>query len=599
MKNFNVSLKKIICLLIAVLMLISVAGCAKKGKTVKKVIKKKVIVVNDDNNVTDETPSDDDGDDNEEEETTIVTPEKEKKNLGTRPLPEEKTSKTKYVETFTPEFEYNYADWSGPDGYVIVYSHSNANNKVTASRLVTFFKDNYKVTLADPVKDTDPIALNAEKKILVGDTAFKTSSLAETDYAVTLLANGDLFFEGGHYAMVEAAEKWFETVEVKAGKVATLTGKQESFTSTVTLNGKTYNYVWGDEYDGDFIYDSNKWSQTTFENGGDIKNVFGDRSLNTVENGRLKMYGRRYLDEADPNVGYAISGATVTSNTMLFRNGYIEFKARLPYMKGAFPAIWTMTSDAALQKAVPNYSKDLGDGCGIYGNRAFDLEFDLFESFADTDHFTTTIHKWYTNIKDYQKDEYGVYEAKILSRNGDIDFTSHFNQVSTLVDANKETGETVYKNYPKYGSFGSYALTQQYSAYYNDATKGYNWGYYFNEDDLATINEDYHIYSFLYTSDHCTVYFDGEAFLDFDWDIAYDFANKVDVSNNNNGVGYNFWQYLMYDMMIYTPEGGKQHGADKYLDAEDLPFEMLIDYVRIYQDPTDATQAIYYPAGQE
>lgn len=599
MKNFNISLKKIVCLLLAVLMLISVAGCAKKGKTVKKVVKKKVIIVNEDNNNTEETPSDDDDDDDDDDDITTEAPKDEKKKLGDRDLPPEKVTKTRYVETFTPEFEYDYADWAGPQDYVVVYSHSNGNNKVSASRLVTFFKDKYKVTLADPVKDTDPIALNAEKKILVGDTAFKTSSLSETDYAVTLLANGDLFFEGGHYAMVEAAVKWFETVEVKAGKVAVLSGKQEGFTSTVTLNGKTYNYVWGDEYDGDFIYDSNKWSQEAFGNGGDIKNAFGDRALNTVENGRLKMYGRRYLDEADPNIGYAISGATVTSNTMLFRNGYIEFRARLPYMKGAFPAIWTMTSSAGLQKAVPNYNVDMGDGCGIYKNRAFDLEFDLFESFADTDHFTTTIHKWYTNIKDYAKDEYGVYEAKVLSRNGDIDFTGYFNQIPTLVDANQETGETVYKNYPKYGTFGDYAVTQQYSQFYNDASKGYNWGYYFTEDEIATINEDYHVYSFLYTSDHCTVYFDGKAFLDFDWDIAYDYANKVDASNNNNGVGYNFWHYLMYDMMIYTPEGVKQHGADKYLDVTDLPFEMLVDYVRIYQDPTDAAQAIYYPAGQE
>ncbi|MBQ8741404.1 MAG: hypothetical protein IJY79_07660 [Clostridia bacterium] len=264
--NLNISYKKIICFLLAVLMLLSTVGCAQETKKKKK---KKVIVTTEQVIVKNDKDDDDDKNNNN---TVIVDKDdnndtiSDKKTLPKRPLPEEKVTTVveKYQEVFEPEFEYDYADWAGPEGYTVVYSHSEPNNRIPAANLVTFIKDNYNVNLGLPVKDNSAEAQAATKKILIGDTAFKTSTLKDTEYAVTVCDNGDLFFEGGHYAMVETAEEWFETVDIKSGKVATLYGTNEEFKSTVTLNGKTYNYVWGDEFDGDALVDNENGHKVRF-----------------------------------------------------------------------------------------------------------------------------------------------------------------------------------------------------------------------------------------------------------------------------------------------------------------------------------------------
>ena len=66
-------------------------------------------------------------------------------------------------------------------------------------------------------------------------------------------------------------------------------------------------------------------------------------------------------------------------------------RARLPYRRGAFPALWTMSKPD--NKQLPNYY--FNDGYGQYNKLFWTIEFDLFESFADADHMTTTLHKWY------------------------------------------------------------------------------------------------------------------------------------------------------------------------------------------------------------
>ena len=580
---FNNLAKKIICLSLAVIMLLSTVGCVKvvKRKPKKKVVVTEEIIVNnnqssDNNFVNDDTDYDDYY---EEENEERVWPE--------RPLPEKKKKKVeKYQEVFKPEFDYDYADWAGPDGYVVVYSHKETNNRIPAANLVTYFKDNYNISLGIPVKDNSPEAQDATKKILVGDTIFKTTSLKDNEYAVTLCDNGDIFFEGGHYAMVESAEEWFESVEIKSGKVATLKGDNDLFKSTITLGGKTYNYVWGDEFDGSALVDEEKWSQGPFSIKSDMAQVHGDRHFNSVENGRLRMTADVYYDETNGEVNYAISGTTETSSTMSFRNGYVECRVRMPYDKGAFPAIWTMTSGNGLEKQLPNYEKD--DGFGVYKNRVWDLEFDLFETFSDEDKFTTTMHKWYTNVGNYRVED-GKEKIDVFFDFGD---GKNINIKDKLLfpDWNTSATSTTSAYYWAYSGDPS-----KYSGRIN-GSRPYEW--IFTEEEQKTINQEYHVYSYLYTGNHCTVYFDGEEFLDFDWDPAFDYIDNIDISKNNNGVGYNLWHYMIFDMMIYTPARTDKN-ADDIVDPSVMPHNMFIDYLRIYQDPTDASQALYFPNGQD
>ena len=721
--NLNITFKKLICFLLAVLMLLTTVACkdtGKKKKVIKKV-KKKVIVVQD------ETQDDNTGDiviedDDKDEGDVKVRP--------TRKLPEVNSNKKEYyVEPIIPEFEYEYKDLKITNDYVIVYAFEKwdnryesrnpdgskravsetAFNRIAANDLATFFNENYGLELK-VLRDSTAEAQAATKKIVVGDISTYKSSLADNEFAVKLVGD-DLVFEGGHFAMVEKAVDWFRTVELKEGKVATLSGKQDNFKTQVTIDGVQYDYVWGDEFDGKEFNDYDKWAQGNFglERQDDMLNIFNDPQFQYVENGKLRLTGDRYFDEGNAQIGYATSGQIDTDGVMLFRNGYYEFYARLPYTRGGFPAIWTMTADAVGQEKVPNYYYD--DGYGVYSKRVWDLEFDLFESFADADHMTTTIHKWYTPRRNTSftkdpvdltleeeemvwadmlnqkgkdgKEKYNwVYDSPTVSNktlktttvngatvnvfyyaeevspgkfvkkyvnqaeidaqneklasgelvmeetetwqymlNEDILKQAHMRYIIEMnvlqADGSYKAVDTFKYRLSPFTNMGNSMCTYAYQfSYYGnrgDAQSGLSgsnrrkdddgvygdWRWYFNED---TINNEYHLYGLHLTSDHCTVSMDGTPFLSFDWDPAYDYKDLDgdgkgdDISNNNNGVGFNFWQYFLIDMMIYTPNNFKIDDVRK-LQEGDLPLHLYIDYVRCYQDLDDDSQAIYFPNG--
>lgn len=715
--NLNITLKKVICFLLAVLMLLGTVACTDTG-TKRKVVKKKkkkVIVVNPED-TTDNNSSIivDDSDDDDEDEDVVVRP--------TRRLPEVAEETEEYVEPIIPEFEYEYKSLNITNDYVIVWSTEKWTNRyesknadgskreisetafarIAANDLKTYFNEEYGLELK-VVRDNTEQAKAATKKIIIGDTAFYKTKLAENEFAVKVVDN-NLIFEGGHFTMVEKAVDWFQTVEVENGKVATLTGKQDNFKSTITIDGKTYDYVWGDEFDGEEFNDTDKWAQGQFglERQDDMLNIFNDPQFQYVENGKLRLTGDRYYDEGNAQIGYATSGQIDTDGTMLFRNGYFEFYARLPYRRGGFPAIWTMTADAVGQENVPNYYYD--DGYGKYSTRVWDLEFDLFESFADSGHMTTTIHKWYTSRNnttiskepvDLTLEEELMVEADRLNQKGQdgkekynwvydspsdsllktetIDGTAYnvyyyaengvkkyVNQkeiddqnekiaagelkideketwqykldngiikqahLRNVVTMNVLQSNGTYKAVDTFkyrlspftnmsSSMCTYAYQFSYYGNKGDAQNGLSgsyrrqdddgiygdWRWYFDEE---TINNEYHLYGLHLTSEHCTVYMDGTPFLSFDWDPAYDYKDLDgdgkgdDISNNNNGVGFNFWQYFLIDMMIYTP-GNFRIDDFRKIQAGDVPFHLYIDYVRCYQDLDDDSQCIYYPNG--
>lgn len=673
--KFNASFKKFACLLLAILMLLGTVGCKDNGSTKKKkkvIVRKEVIVNNDETDNTIQNNS----------QVVITTDtnvssDEEEEGLPERPLPEvsEDTGYVEWQEPIVPEFDYEYADLSITKDYVIVYAleewenrkesrnedgtdryiNYTGNARISAYDLQEWFKDNLELELSVK-KDTEVDA--STKKILVGDTAYYKSSLAENEFAVKVKGD-DLVFEGGHFVMVTKAAKWFETVEVKEGKVATLSGTSDDFKSQVTLNGITYDYVWGDEFDGYEFLNTEKWIQSDFGDAlsDDFISLNNDPDFHYVENGRLRLSANRYYDESNLDIGYASSGDTNTQGVMEFRNGYIEFRARLPYRRGAFPALWTMSNNN--NKDLPNYNYD--DGYGQISNVFWIIEFDLFEAFADTDHFTTTIHKWYTEsigkttnsnavkltddqvkmvfqraadegyytyVTDYWMREFGFTEEYLEKVAPKIDGRYVFDS-KIMVNENNEyiyypvllehdDGTVVdLINYQKrpFTNMGTGMMTNAYNYYYvgtddyqldNPVDGLYDWQWYF--DSPETLNEEYHVYSYLYTSDHCSVFIDGEMYLDFDWDPTFDMTDvdgdgKVDdptanaAGVSNNGVGYNLWHYFLIDCMIYTP-GNFTIAEEKKLQKGDYPFNLYVDWVRVYQDLDDPSQALWFPAGE-
>lgn len=690
--NFSSSLKKLICFLLAVLMLFGTVGCkdtTKKNKK-KKVIKKKVIIVQEDNNT-------DNNQDNNIIDTTPDTDNKSDEPAETRPerkLPEVAEVKEKYTDPIVHEFDHEYKAYEFSTKAVIIYGLTEwdsryegyenygtasqkykevkytAENRIAANDLQVWIKDNYNLNLK-VYKDTvyadlvsDGTLTGNENKILVGDSLYHTSKLADNQFAVTLSGN-NVIFDGGHFAMVEKAVDWFRSVKAEDGKIATLSGKQDNFASQVVLDGVTYDYVWGDEFDGYEFNDSDKWSQTSFGLGhsDDFENIFDDPQFQYVENGKLRLTADRYYDEGNAAIGYANSGQIDTDTHMLLRNGYIEFYARLPYTRGAFPAVWSHTNDAQHQNKVPNYN--VNDGFGIYSKRAWDIEFDLFEAFGKTDEMSTTIHKWYVNGKGiikvgsskdltteqqlafekqmaYMKEnDIGVYSPIVKTdENGNTMYyylDSNNNKVyvtaeqkdaliaedESLADKikvayvynpvtlNFDDGSVDLFDYGTnpYGSMGGNYITSAYNYSYSDLagawkkdSKGlYTWDYNF---DPATINNEYHLYALKYTSKHLTVYMDGVPYLDFDWDPAYDYKDvngdgKVEDVSRNNN-GVGFNLWHYYIIdMMIYTPTTDYVEYARRLQVGDLPISLYVDYMRVYQDLDDPSMAIYAPNIEE
>ena len=562
--SFRFSLKRIVCFLLAAVMILSIIGCKEETTTKKKkVIKKKVVVVNNDSDDDDDTSSDDNiiddnnSDDGYDDDNGNKYPDYSEGTTSSRRIPKLKAEKAeKYKEVFLPEFESKNVDWDGPVDYVVVYDKEVSENRVLAEKLVTYFKDTENIILETKPSD-DPSLTKDSKMLLVGDTFWKTSSLKKTEFAVTLLDNGNLFFEGGHTIMVEKAVDWFRTVDRVDGKVAVLTGKQDDFVTDVKVLGKDYTYVWGDEFDGEEFMDTSRWGQRMRTEYSDLKMVFNDPHFQYVENGRLRISVDRYFDPVDGNVGWGAHGSCNSYGDMIFKNGYLEMKVRFDYGQGSFPALWLMTNDSPLEKYVPNYEQ--------YKGRYFDLETDIFEFFGKGTHAAANMHKWYSSKE----------QIAILDDNGNP--TNQYRVIGVngvdLTDSYKFLRNT-YSSGGRYSSF-SWGFPNNVSTFN------------FSDEEAETLYKDYHLYQMIYDENSVKFGIDNNWYCEWPLDIAFDYIDGVDPTNNNNGIGFNFWHYLFLDQYVYPPSRIEEKGADAVITIESAPLHTYVDYVRLYQLPDD------------
>lgn len=363
--NLKNLLKRIACLMLALLMLLSVTACKKDKKKKKKVIVKKKIVKVIENEEDDDEFIEEEEEEEEEEEDTRIR----------RDLPEKDEG---FVEKYDPEFEASTAAWEGPAGYTIVYSSSVPYAHRVAENLKEYFYKTDGISL--PVVE-DAAAAASSKEILVGNSNRYITSLSEQEFAVSVKAQ-KLVFEGGHYAMVEKAADWFATLSRKAGEANTLRGVASDFKSEVHDG---YKYVWGDEFDGKGI-DRSKW--TYYDHMGQQT----DTLLATeetcpeavrAEDGRLKMDTIRYYNENLPFFEYAEAMAVCNHDTMSYVHGYAEIRAMVPFIDGAWPA-WWVTGDGVLNAPSPAENP--------YGYFA---EVDIFECYSYQGEVVPNMHKWY------------------------------------------------------------------------------------------------------------------------------------------------------------------------------------------------------------
>ncbi len=562
MKN-NISIKRIICFMLAALMLFAATGCKEKKRKKKIIIRENIIV---ENPVDDYVSSDDSYGNNDFLDDTVDNSMRQllRNEEAAEVVPFDELHK----ETYVPEFTYKNVAFSGDlADYVIVYSTAvdkngaATNARVLAEKLATFFKDNDNVNI--PVKK-DTEVTGTEKMIIVGDTAYYKSGLSETKFAVKL--DGDnIVFEGGHQVMVEKAVDWFRTIKRESGKLATLTGETDDFTSTITLDGQKYVYVWGDEFDGEELVDNSKWKiGTHMPQWADVEYLNNSEDVCYVENGKLRMTAIRYLSEKSGDIGYASCGSYDTEQSMAYRNGYIEFDARFSYTKGILPPLWIMSNpEVGLQ--IPREQYEV----------AWSIEFDIFETFANGNQWDVSIHKYY---KPYDVTINGVkYNNGITMVNKD----ANGNDAKITMFKGKDISSQ-FTDQKRYDSgWASWGFITSWRNYY-DSTENAKQMYKFEGDALTKLNDTYHKYGLLYNEEGYKMYIDGECWLEREWDTAWD---GVDC-DNNNGWGYNMYYYLIMNQHPYTP-ASENNGFAPELHANnaDLPISSFLDNVRLYQLP--------------
>ncbi len=350
--------KKIACLILVLALCVSVGGCTKKKKQI-------VIIKRPSSQVTD-TTDDTNDDTNSEVDEEAYESDRELSDTGVV------TDSNREIEYTVSPIAFNLTN-----EYTVVYPEGNIQLKQAAKKLVAYFEGNgIKLSL---VSDTSAAK---DKEILVGDTNRMKSSLAENKYAVTV-ANNKLFFESGNFNGVVKAVSWFISFDYEKGKVNALTGEYEFVASMKRADG-TYNFVWGDEFDGNAL-DTNKWDFSSSISAESSFKLSRDPAAVNVSDGLLKMTAMRWFDP-DNNQVQAIAPYTVEGKKFMnYQYGYLEMKARIPFNNGAWPSLWL--SGSCRDGAVVSSLFNRGDI--IPSN--FSAEIDIIE-------YTTlqpNMHKWF------------------------------------------------------------------------------------------------------------------------------------------------------------------------------------------------------------
>lgn len=159
---------------------------------------------------------------------------------------------------------------------------------------------------------------------------------------------------------------------------------------------------------------------------GNVKGMtFTDNQI-AVNNGSLKLSVERKENTVECAKG------VITNNTMNFKHGYVEVRAKLPYLgQGEWPAIWGTSSSAKL--------------AGTQNVRT--LEIDLAENMGGGT-LKAQIHNWGPD-KNSSDDDY----ANLINDNSEPNLKESSNEFHTYGMLWTETGITFYLDGNKYASY--------------------------------------------------------------------------------------------------------------------------------------------------
>lgn len=129
--------------------------------------------------------------------------------------------------------------------------------------------------------------------------------------------------------------------------------------------------VWHDEFDkGEIDYDKWCFDRTMREPGHEFDNT--EKHIR-VEDGQLHMQVHRSEKEGKT---YSLCEGFTTTDTMVFKYGYLEMRGKVPFRKGAWPSFWCTTNTPLKE------------------SKLFGMEVDIFEVWSKTDRLAANLHKW-------------------------------------------------------------------------------------------------------------------------------------------------------------------------------------------------------------
>ena len=130
--------------------------------------------------------------------------------------------------------------------------------------------------------------------------------------------------------------------------------------------------VWHDEFSGSKL-DKTKWTTERLMYNPELIYDNSENNLR-VENGMLHLQVNRIEDII------STCHSVTTKHTMLFRYGYVEMRARVPFRHGAWPSFWMKGDTPFLRKAD--------------GRNNWFPETDIFEVFSSMNKLEYNLHKW-------------------------------------------------------------------------------------------------------------------------------------------------------------------------------------------------------------
>ncbi len=190
--------------------------------------------------------------------------------------------------------------------------------------------------------------------------------------------------------------------------------------------------VWHDEFNGKEL-NRETWDFELTMYSKDHQYV-NDSNHVRVEDGNLHLQIHKSNKEG---YAYSMPKGLTTTDSMLFKYGYLEMRAKAPYRKGAWPSFWC-TSETPLQEAE---------------NR---MEVDIMEIMGYTTGFSTNLHKWANDASKHIGKNVGHYafadSSNLVNEYHTYGFEWDTETMSFYIDGYKYTTCEITGENAKFGS---------------------------------------------------------------------------------------------------------------------------------------------------